>query len=297
MAELTTKFLGLGMKLLFWIESLGFYFLDDAYNFLIRVTAGFNEAAIKEILEGIGKSAYVIVGIFALFKCAVSLITAIVNPEKLSDKEEGIGNVLIHVVGAIALFIAVPIIFDYSREIQKKVVTENYIPQVILGVELFNYELDADGNFVLDSEGNIKYNDNNNPGELLQLIIMKSAIKPNQNCNGQGVCGQAVQAYDDNLVRPGTVLKFLDKYEKVGDSYEFAYDYTPFILLVGGIFTTYIIISLTIDIAIRNVELLVLECHPFGWHLFYCIYVAPSARSWPARPAPDHVRRNVRGKN
>ena len=247
------KIVGFLRQCLFWIDSLGFHFLDDAYNFLIQVMAGFSETAIKTIINDIGKSAYVIVGIFALFKAAVSLINAIIDPEKISDKHKGIGNILIHVVGSIALFIAVPLIFDASRYVQKIIVTENYIPQLILGVDLTDYQLDENGDIIVNPDSS------NNPGELFQLIIMKAAVTPNDLCDS-GVCLQAKEVYENNQVRAITVSKFINEYEKIdAETYEWAYNYTPFILLVGGLFATYVIISFTIDIAIRNVELLVLE--------------------------------------
>lgn len=257
--DLGIKVLGLLRQCLFWIDSLGFHFIDDAYGFMLQVMAGFDENAVKQIVDNIVQSAYVIVGIFALFKCAVSLINSIVNPEKLGDKKEGFGNILVRVVGAIVLFVVTPILFEQSRFLQRRIVTENYIPRLILGVDIYEECVSNEEYEKCKDKGCKKCSEStNNPGEVFQLVIMKAAIQPNENCKGS-LCENAKEAYEDNYVTPITISKFLNEYEKNGEEYEYVYTYSPFILLVAGIFTTYVLISFTIDIAIRSVELLVLE--------------------------------------
>lgn len=255
MEDLLIKIKGALYSAIFWIDSLGLAFVSNAYNFMIRAMAGFNYDAITSLVESISKRAYVVVGIFALFRCAVSLINSIVDPNKLSDKKEGFGNILIRIVGTIVLIVVTPMIFKQSRLLQTKVVEENLIPKLLLGTEIY----DADCVKGTETEAENLTNCKNDPGEVFKLIVMRAAITPNSACTGSGNCSIAKQAYNTNQLTVSTVSKLIPLYEKIDDGYEFAFNYTPFVLLALGLYITYVLISFTIDIAIRSVELLALE--------------------------------------
>ena len=90
------------------------------------VTA-FNDTEVAQLANEISKNCYIIIGIFALFRIALMLINSIINPDKLTDKQEGYGNMIARLIITITLFVAVPIIFDKSRELQDVIINNNYI--------------------------------------------------------------------------------------------------------------------------------------------------------------------------
>lgn len=263
-SELGTKIWAVFRYILWWIDSIGFAFIDNTYDLMVTIMAGFNSDAIADITKDIIQNSYILVGIFAFFRIAVMLVESIVNPDKLSDKNVGLSKVFVNFVIAIVMLIVVPMIFSFSRDIQHKLVVENQvIPNLILGTDL----------------------NTGKAGETMQLIAIKGLIRPdekiadrktssnssdqenfkgesyspNDNCSSGSTCSNAVAAWNDNKVKTKTVSKFIDEYVKVGEEYVFVYEYIPFIPLAAGLFITYVLLSFTIDIGIRSVELVVLE--------------------------------------
>ena len=284
MHDLITKIAGGFRWLIWWIDSLGFAFIDNAYTFMLDTMQGFNSEVVKNITGNLIQNAYIIVGIFALFRVAVTLINSIVNPDKLTDKKEGIGNILFHFVGAIVLFIVVPLIFDLSREVQliiiggedkktNQVYQGNYIPKLITGSDLNSnrnagkvMQLIATKALVrpdeeiahettvkdLDENGNVKKDDEGN-----DVTTIKYVKNDNVACDTE--CQAALDAWNNNQLETTNISNYISSYVDVGDDNVFVYHYLPFITLAVGIFITYVLLSFTIDIAVRSVELVVLE--------------------------------------
>ncbi len=291
-SDLGTKVLGALRVVLMWIDSLGFYFIDNAYNTMIRAMEGFNQDAIKQIASNMIKSAYVLMGIFALFRIAIMLINAIINPDKLTDKKDGAGNVLFHFVGTIFLLIFIPLIFDMGRDLQDRIISGNYIPKFILGQEIASGSssnagkmlqritvksmirpddrlADRETSYVyIDSSTGLKTGEtcfesnlNKPKSEKEKNIICKEITdyKAKNECSNSDECKKAVENWVENRVRFRTLSKYMDSYVKVNGEAVFVYEYTPFLTLIAGLFMTYVLASFTIDIAVRSVELLVLE--------------------------------------
>lgn len=255
MSDLITKVVGAFRWLIWWIDSIGFAFIDNAYEFMLSTMKGFNSEVFEDITGNLIQNAYLIVGIFALFRIAIALVNSIVNPDKLTDKKEGVGNILFHFVGAIILFIAVPLIFDLSRELQTIIVDGNYIPKLITGSD-------------------VDISHNNKAGEAMQLITLKALVRPDDEvadlkggqyvpketiCAGNVECEAAVTAWNENRLKTVNISNYISSYVEVGDDNVYVYHYLPFITLAIGLFMTYVLLSFTIDIAVRSVELVVLE--------------------------------------
>lgn len=289
-ADLGTKVWGALRVALLWIDSIGFYFIDNAYNIMIRIMGGFNQEAIEQIAGHMTRSAYVLMGIFALFRIAIMLINSIINPDKLTDKKEGAGNVLFHFVGTIFLLIFIPFIFDMGRDLQNTIINGNYIPKFILGTEIASGSSSNTGKMLqritiksvihpddrlagkntlykyIDVSTGLETGDTcsednlNKPrSEDEKNIVCQSIVEYTANDNCKGDCETAVNNWVENKVRFRTLSKYIDSYVKVDGETVFVYEYTPFLTLVIGLFMTWVLISFTIDIAVRSVELLVLE--------------------------------------
>ncbi len=288
--DFLTKIWAAVRSLLIWIDSIGFAFVDNVYALMIQCMSGFSEETVSNLIDGVINNAYVIVGIFALFRLALSLVNSIISPDKLTEEKKGFGNILIKVVITMVLFIVVPIIFQKSRDLQQMIVNNNYISKLLAGVEL--YDPDA-------TEG-VSYN----PGTLMQVVTIKSLIKPddrlfpnNKSCEGEACktfygerdCSAPASGYspsqeavrvcehwNDNYVKFSQLSHDIAVYDKVGDEKIFVYNYIPIVTLVVGILILYVLLSFTIDIAVRSVELFALEIlSPF----FIVTYIDPSSAS------------------
>ena len=91
---------------------------------------------------------YVLLGIFMLFKVSFSLLQYIVDPNAFRDSSKGMGKLVTNVIVALVLLVAVPYIFNVASELQRIVVQENVIGQLILGTS-------ASGTVQANDEGNV----------------------------------------------------------------------------------------------------------------------------------------------
>lgn len=246
-----------------WIDSIAFALVDDLYNLIVDFSKleFFSSDAIKSVM----KSTYVVISIFALFRIAIILVNAIINPDKLTDSKNGFLPVLRNFVLMFVLLVLTPRLFTEAYKIQSTIVEGNYIQKLFL-------------------RSSAKAE---NPGKELKKIVVSSLVYPDKNfatydveegykINGpyadkcDGNCKKAIEAYNNDVLTGNegmftTLSKYIGTSKKVdinddGDSETiFVYNYMFIVTFVAGIFITYVLASMGLDIAIRAVELAVLQ--------------------------------------
>lgn len=259
---------GLFRSLFVQLDRVAFNFIDNSYNLINTFASA--ELVSNATIKTITTNMYVVIGIFALFRMAVLLVNSILDPDKLNGKESSVTKVFFNFLLVFVFLVATPIVFNFGYEIQKKVVNENYIQRIFINVN----ELEK-----------------SSPGENLKNIAIGSLIsideklitdgKTNALCDED--CGEAVEAYN-TMLKDGFEFSTISKY--VGVSVEgedgediYVYDYPIFISTIVGGFITYILLSFAIDIAVRMVELSVLQILA---PMFIITYVDPkSSKSGP----------------
>ena len=246
-----------------WIDSIAFALVDDLYNLIVDFSKleFFSSDAIKSVM----KSTYVVISIFALFRIAIILVNAIINPDKLTDSKNGFLPVLRNFVLMFVLLVLTPRLFTEAYKIQSTIVEGNYIQKLFL-------------------RSSAKAE---NPGKELKKIVVSSLVYPDKNfatydveegykINGpyadkcDGNCKKAIEAYNNDVLTGNegmftTLSKYIGTSKKVdinddGDSETiFVYNYMFIVTFAAGIFITYVLASMGLDIAIRAVELAVLQ--------------------------------------
>lgn len=246
-----------------WIDSIAFALVDDLYNLIVDFSKleFFSSDAIKSVM----KSTYVVISIFALFRIAIILVNAIINPDKLTDSKNGFLPVLRNFVLMFVLLVLTPRLFTEAYKIQSTIVEGNYIQKLFL-------------------RSSAKAE---NPGKELKKIVISSLVYPDKNfatydvkegykINGpyadkcDGNCKKAIEAYNNDVLTGNegmftTLSKYIGTSKKVdinddGDSETiFVYNYMFIVTFVAGIFITCVLASMGLDIAIRAVELAVLQ--------------------------------------
>lgn len=278
---------GIVRKALLFLDSVGVTFIDNIYNLMISAISAFDGSKIAEVAGDITKNCYIIIGIFALFRIALILINTIIDPEKFSDKNTNIGNMLSRIVIVVVLLVAVPFVFSKSRELQNMIVNNNYISKLLIGTSITNSSEDADsdkgGAYIKDlvvraliypdeNLAQIKTDESktDESGETTQVSTEYECID-----KSNPACVEAVAAWN-NDVSLLTLDTYIGKYVEEGDEATYVYHYTPLIMLVVGGFVTWVLLSFTIDIAVRTVQLMVLEILS---PLFIVTYIDPKASS------------------
>lgn len=243
-----------------WIDSIAFSLVDNLYDLIVEFSTleFFSEETIKSIMQ----STYTVISIFALFRIAIILVNAIINPDKLTDSKNGFLPVLRNFVLMFVLLVLTPRLFTEAYKIQSTIVEGNYIQKLFLRSSAKT----------------------ENPGDELKKIVISSLVYPdktfatydvkegkyivNKDCDGN--CEKAVNAYNDDVLanKNGmfvTLSKYIGTSKKIDTNNDgdketvYVYNYMFIVTFAAGIFITYVLASMGLDIAIRAVELAVLQ--------------------------------------
>lgn len=111
------------------IDSIAFTLIDDAYNIVMEL-AGATLYSYGDDFQHMLSNLYILFGIVAFFRLALVLVNSVIDPEKLSEKGKGLGNIFFRVVGMLLILAVTPLLFSFSYEVQKLLVGK---PNVITG--------------------------------------------------------------------------------------------------------------------------------------------------------------------
>lgn len=114
-------------KIVYWFVEQVLQLIVDLANVNI-----FTDTTINAFARRI----YVLLGLVMVFKLMISFIQILIDPDAMSDKEKGVGNVLKRVVISMALIVLVPSIFKMARDVQGYILP--IIPKVVLGIDSGN---------------------------------------------------------------------------------------------------------------------------------------------------------------
>lgn len=281
-------------SILFTIDQVAYSLIDNAYNLIEKFANAefFKDSAVEMIM----KNTYIVIGLFALFKIALLLVNALINPDKLFDKEKGFGAVVRNVIIMFALLIFVPILFKESLKIQSTVVRGNYINK-LFGLDVV---------------------DNYNPGDMFKSQAILALVHPNiqfvettdgkkksssepkrdgkkyivddEYCKDDSThCKEAIDDYNEVMYGNNkdhmfsTLASHMMDYVKGdfgnGNEKIYVYDYTMLLTFIVGIAITYLLVVFCFDLAERAIKLAILEVIS---PLFIVTYIDPkSSKSGP----------------
>ena len=85
------------------LDRVAYWLLGIMYEILFNVASAdiFSNATIKNFYGRI----QLILGVFMIFKLAVTIIQGIINPDTFTDKKSGFGNIITRIVTAIIIYI------------------------------------------------------------------------------------------------------------------------------------------------------------------------------------------------
>ena len=283
--------------LMFFLDNIVYGLIPQIYKLFIYLSElnlfGGESNPLKDLINHI----YVLLGIFMLFKVSFSLLQYLVDPNSFRDSSKGMGKLVTNVLVALVLLVSVPAIFSAATEIQKVIIHSNAIGQLILGTNATDYSGTVSDDGKIDVNGietmakdlqfmlfGAFYNLNTNistfsacsgtsgvfgsvdmadPGCLETLnteisgyndassngVTLYSFFKyegSGENCNDAGVCDERNFGHFDKLL-----------WWKVDG--EYVINYLPFISTAAGVYVVFLLISFSIDIAVRAIKLCFLQ--------------------------------------
>ena len=201
-----------------------------------------------ELVKTMSDTIYSFMSVVMFFRIGFSLLTMIVDPSIISDKEKGVGNIVKNVMICLILVVAVPYAFRYARLVQSKIMDNQLIEQVIVG---------TDGN-----------NDPVKIGNELSLNILSVFMYPNENA-----VGSVKNDYDavfkhktkslvslfQYMTTTTTILPSIIVSMVSEEAATYRLSYIWGISTICGIYVLWTVIKLMIDIAYRSIKFFALE--------------------------------------
>ena len=241
---------------------------------------------------------YVLLGIFMLFKVSFSLLQYLVDPNAFRDSSKGMGKLITNVLVVLVLLVSVPEIFNAAMVVQKTIVHSNAIGQLILGANATDYSGTVSSDGKIDAEG-VEVMAKDLEFMLFGAFYSLNTNLPDfTSCSGtsgifgsvdmaqanNGACLNAIQDnFPDDATSAGVTLYDFFKYTGSGEECnaegvcdkrnfqhfdkllwwkidgEYVINYLPIISTIAGVYVVFLLVSFSIDIAIRAIKLCFLQ--------------------------------------
>ena len=157
-SDVFRSILSLFDRVVYWFLSLLVSLFDQIAS--VRV---FQDDTIKAFSERI----FFLVAVIMVFKVSFSIIKYIINPDTFSDNERGMGKVIKNVILVLVSLVCVQPVFQFSYDLQDRILKSQIIEKVILGVKI-------DGN-----TNGVSANEQRNVKDRIPFNLLTSFIRPN----------------------------------------------------------------------------------------------------------------------
>lgn len=245
--------LSIGRFICGMIDSIVYVVISKMYDVFYEVANLFLYS--DKIFETLGQRIGLILGIFMLFRLAISLVTYLISPDKISDKSKGGAKIITNIVLSLVLLVTVNIIFEQAYKIQNQIVQSRFIEKIFFGSKASKPNLDT------------------------AYVLYSSFITPDvKGCEDlfdpyvemSDECANSLSAIKDNEVTQlikNDILKYY-RLNRLLSSYsalnyktngEYVFDYLPILSTVAGVIVVLVLISFSMDLATRVVKLLFLQ--------------------------------------
>ena len=129
-AGIKALFLGLSVNITQAIYPL----IPRLYN-AFEYFAKFKFLEMEEIKD-IWNNIYVLVGVIVLFAIAIKLISAIVNPDELTDNKKGVKGTYLRAVFTVILIFLFPFVFELSYQVQDDLLSNDFLISKVFGYKI-----------------------------------------------------------------------------------------------------------------------------------------------------------------
>jgi len=228
-----------------------FFFIDRGIHWLIVqlydifLSLASFELFEPELLQEFSTRIYGFLGVFMLFRITFSLITYLVNPDQINDKNNGIGKIVINVVVVLALILMVPTIFEMAMDLQKMIIQDNTVGKLVLGIT------------------DVGEDAQQNPGGTISWTLFSAFLIDNTDvsCDNATVARsnyqKAKSKKDMNLLSQDE--SYNAKCKDSAGTEKYVFTYHPLVAVIASIFTAYILITYCVQVGFRTIKLGLLQ--------------------------------------
>ena len=219
-AGLAGNFMDFGRSLLAFLDGLGYNILAFVYNIFFSVASA--EILSASVVVGFYQRIQLILGVFMMFKLALSIINVIINPDSIKDNQKGLSKIVTRVVVSLFLLLLIipinttdtipdpsdnsleakiasnGILFGYLYKFQDSMMRENIIGKLILGTAANTRDPNDPETYIEDYQLN--------PGEAMIATVARAFVQPAVTDNTQPFCkNSSDEDYDENDPCPNVI--------------------------------------------------------------------------------------------
>ena len=258
------KIIGYVLRFLFaWIDSVVSKVITEVYNLLINLSEIILYS--DNIVKVIGRRVGLLLGVFMLFRLAISLINYMISPDKIKDGSNGGGKLVTNVIISLVLLATVNVIFENAYKIQVKIVDSGIIEKIFFG-ESSSKNMDIgyylySGFFAPNPEVFTQNECKDIWDGSVELIGSPCYEKLVNSLNLDGDARDAIVSARNKMQmsRVFSKYKLVLAMQTIRGNDEFVFNYTPILSTAAGVVTLLVLISFSMELATRAVRLLFLQ--------------------------------------
>lgn len=277
-----------------WIDRGVYGLISNTYDLIVDLS--YIRLFDDDVLSDFYGKVYALLAIIMLFKVTFSFISYILDPNKISDKQQGFGKIITNILVMFVMLISCPTAFELLYDAQSAILADNIIPNFIFGSteegasasnganaitvvdadtcsKWSPYIDDFDFNVATDK---VAYWTSKSDGDYIAMMVFRAFYRlgdPEETSSPlkKNLSGYTVQNWclsrnktgDDVTIKNATVGKMLDyvnhEHNSDGIGSYYLIEYNFFVATVFGVVVAFVFISIAFDIAVRSVKLSFLQ--------------------------------------
>ena len=217
----------------------------------------------SKIVQEISANIYTLVSVVMLFAFSVTILSAIVNPDLLSDGKKGVKAVFKRAIIALMLIVVIPFAFDELYKIQETIMKNSLIEKIVVGIE-----------YNCNSSDKSKCEAGGNGGQVIAGTLMSAVLYPDDemaDADGNVNVSVSVSEYYSKMIAEdlpkyiGAVAKNINatainpENANISNDEAYAFKFNGLIAIVVGLVTVYILVIFAIDVAVRVFKMAFME--------------------------------------
>lgn len=242
-------------KLCAWICVPIYNLIPSIYKIFYNIaSARFFNPENTDIIQKLSQNLYVLISVIMLFGFSITILSAIVNPDLISDNKKGVPAMFKRAIIGLALIVIVPFGFDEMYKIQNSVMSNSLVEKIIVGAD-----------FSCDKTKNPDCEVGQGGGQVIAGILINSVLHPADDDVTIGVDLQ--QAYTDMVqsdignittIAGDINAKRTDGGSSIEDE-DYGFHFDSLIAIIAGIGVDYMLLIFAIDMAVRMFKLAFME--------------------------------------
>lgn len=235
-------------SIMLWLDAIVYEFVARMYNIFILLAE--TNIFSQDFYRSFSQRIYAVLGVVMLFVLAYALLQALIDPDKLTKGDKGIGKMVPTFVTSLIIIGLLPTIFDFAFNVQNFILEENTIGVLVLGSSVANSDTEVGNGGALIRKGF---------GVRLAYTSLHTFLnQENELCGeDEGFNGITCQEMEEKISsNASNFMIILNMADAIADG-DIAYRWG---FSTGvGLFLVYVIATFCLDLAVRAARLAFLQ--------------------------------------